>query len=170
MQPSVNHVAGRRGHKNSTDTALPLWQHPGMRHFIKEWREFRGLTQEQVADQLGLAHKASINKIEAKPDKDLPARRVERFATIFGIKPSELFISPKILGTSSHSDANDSGAGGGQPGAGGQEDMVNQLSQWIEEAADLSPELIPAARKLLRTLKAVGEPRQARPTTRVKGK
>jgi transcriptional regulator with XRE-family HTH domain len=170
MQPVVNHVAQSRCHTNSTDTALRVWQHRGMRHFVKEWREIRGLTQEQVAERLGLAHKASINKIEAKPEKDLPRGRVERLASIFGIKPDDLFSSPKNLGTSSHSADTNDVAGSGQPGFGGPENMVNQLSQWIEEAADLSPELIPAARKLLRTLKAVGEVRQAHPTHRVKGK
>jgi transcriptional regulator with XRE-family HTH domain len=34
------------------------------RHFIKEWREFRDLTQEQLADALGTT-KASISRIES---------------------------------------------------------------------------------------------------------
>lgn len=34
------------------------------RHFIKEWREFRGLTQEQLADVLNTT-KASVSRIES---------------------------------------------------------------------------------------------------------
>lgn len=34
------------------------------RHFIREWREFRGLTQEQLADQVGTT-KTSISRIES---------------------------------------------------------------------------------------------------------
>lgn len=33
------------------------------RHFIREWREFRGLTQQQLADIIG-ASKTSISRIE----------------------------------------------------------------------------------------------------------
>lgn len=33
------------------------------RHFIKEWREFRGLTQEQLAEAVGTS-KGSISRIE----------------------------------------------------------------------------------------------------------
>ena len=32
-------------------------------HFIREWREFRGLTQEQLADRLGTT-KANISRVE----------------------------------------------------------------------------------------------------------
>ncbi len=38
------------------------------RTFIREWREFRGLTQEQLADQIGTT-KTSISRIEAVPAK-----------------------------------------------------------------------------------------------------
>jgi transcriptional regulator with XRE-family HTH domain len=34
------------------------------RHFIREWREFRGLTQEELADAIGTT-KTSISRIEA---------------------------------------------------------------------------------------------------------
>jgi transcriptional regulator with XRE-family HTH domain len=34
------------------------------RHFIREWREFRGLTQERLADMLGTT-KTSISRIES---------------------------------------------------------------------------------------------------------
>lgn len=30
-------------------------QRKRLRHFIKEWREYRGLTQEQVADRIGVS-------------------------------------------------------------------------------------------------------------------
>lgn len=34
------------------------------RHFIREWREFRGLTQERLADELHTT-KASVSRIES---------------------------------------------------------------------------------------------------------
>jgi transcriptional regulator with XRE-family HTH domain len=33
------------------------------RHFIKHWREYRGLTQDQLADRLGMS-KASLSRVE----------------------------------------------------------------------------------------------------------
>ena len=37
---------------------------PRQKHFIKEWRAYRGLTQEQVADRVGTS-KVSISRIES---------------------------------------------------------------------------------------------------------
>jgi transcriptional regulator with XRE-family HTH domain len=34
------------------------------RHFVREWREFRGLTQEQLAEMLNMTS-ASISRIES---------------------------------------------------------------------------------------------------------
>jgi DNA-binding XRE family transcriptional regulator len=142
-----------------------------MRHFVKEWREHLGMTQEQVADQIGLAHKASIQKIEKNPEKDLPKRRVDRFASVFGIKPDDIFRSPYNLSINSPASSYGEGPGDSSPDSRG-ESMVQELNDWLTEAADVPVELIPAARNLLRTLKkaAVGEQRRLNPQTRVKGR
>jgi DNA-binding XRE family transcriptional regulator len=165
MQPAST-VADRHF---ATDRPLQAWQHVRMRHFVKEWREHLGMTQEQVADQIGLAHKASIQKIEKNPEKDMPKRRVERFASIFGIKPDDIFRSPNNLDKNLPTPSHDRGAGDTSPDSRG-EAMVQQLNDWLTEAADVPVELIPAARNLLRTLKkaAVGEIRRSNPPTRAK--
>ena len=36
---------------------------PGQRHHIKEWRKYRGLTQEQLAERIGIA-RSYLTKIE----------------------------------------------------------------------------------------------------------
>ena len=143
-----------------------------MPHFVKQWRELRGLTQEQLADRIGLAHKGSIQKIEKHPDRDLPQRRVEKFAEIFGITPKDIFRSPAGLRDTLPKPDTLQSVEGEQGDTGGRKNMVNELNAWIEEAADLSPDLIPAARKLLRTLKSAagGEQRPANPQTRAKGR
>jgi DNA-binding XRE family transcriptional regulator len=167
MQPAST-VADRHF---ATDRPLQAWQHVRMRHFVKEWREHLGMTQEQVADQIGLAHKASIQKIEKNPEKDLPKRRVDRFASVFGIKPDDIFRSPYNLSINSPASSYGEGPGDSSPDSRG-ESMVQELNDWLTEAADVPVELIPAARNLLRTLKkaAVGEQRRLNPQTRVKGR
>jgi transcriptional regulator with XRE-family HTH domain len=39
--------------------------HARRRHFIKEWREFRGLTQDELAEQMD-ATKAAISRVETR--------------------------------------------------------------------------------------------------------
>lgn len=56
---------------------------------IKKLREDKGLTQEQLADLMGYAHKSSINKIEMGKN-DLPQSKLIEFAKVFGVSPAEL--------------------------------------------------------------------------------
>jgi transcriptional regulator with XRE-family HTH domain len=62
------------------------------RHFIREWREFRGFTQEQLADMLGTT-KTSISRIE-----DLKQGYTQDFleacADALGIHPGVLLTRP----------------------------------------------------------------------------
>lgn len=140
-----------------------------MRHYLKEWRELRGLTQEKVADEIGLAHKGSIQKIEKHPEKDLSTRRVKTLAGVLNIGVDDLYRKPDPINDSVIAIRKDTKVGNESPDLGGQS-MVNELSQLIDEAADMPPDLIPTAVKLLRKLKAVGEPRLAHPPTRAKGR
>lgn len=43
----------------------------GQRHFIKDWRKFRGLTQEQLAERIGISrpHLSKIEKGSRKYDQ-----------------------------------------------------------------------------------------------------
>lgn len=168
MQPSSTPLLNP-GAKYATDSGLRLWQHGRMRHFVKEWREKRGITQEELARAIGLEHKSSVNKIEADREKDLSTRRVNSLAAALQLNnPQDLFRSPEIAVDMVQRRA-DNPMVGDDPTLGGQ-DMVNELEKLIEEAADVPPNLIPAARKLLRTLKAVGKPRLTHPQTPAKGR
>jgi len=157
------------GGNYATDRPLRIWQHARMRHFLKEWRELRGLTQDQVAQAIGLAHKASINKIESNPEKDLSTRRVKALASILQITPDDLYRKPHPVHDLAISTSQTVLVDNESSNTGGQQ-MVNELRAWMQEASDLPEELIPAARSMLRTLKAVGEQRRLNPQTRAKGK
>lgn len=56
---------------------------------IKMLREKKGMTQEQLAEEMGYSHKSSINKIEMGK-ADLPQSKLYQFAKIFGVAPCEL--------------------------------------------------------------------------------
>jgi transcriptional regulator with XRE-family HTH domain len=168
MQPAST-IFQPAGGYYATDRPLRIWQHARMRHFLKEWRELRGLTQEQVAEAVGLAHKASINKIESKPEKDLSTRRVKALASILQITSEDLYRKPHPIHDLSIAVSQTVLVDNESPDTGGQK-MVNELRAWMQEASDLPEDLIPAARSMLRTLKAVGEQRHSNPQTRVKGK
>jgi transcriptional regulator with XRE-family HTH domain len=58
------------------------------RHFIREWREFRGLTQEQLADAID-ATKASISRIEAMK-QGYTQDNLEAMADALGTHPGAL--------------------------------------------------------------------------------
>lgn len=42
---------------------VTIWPMPEQRHFIRKWREHRGLTQEQLAERIGM-NRAYLSKIE----------------------------------------------------------------------------------------------------------
>lgn len=57
---------------------------------IRQLREAKGLTQEDLAKALGFAHKTSISKIET--DKyDLSYNKIIAFAEVLGVTPATLF-------------------------------------------------------------------------------
>jgi len=60
------------------------------RHFIKEWRKFRNLTQEQLAERVGV-DRSYVNKIEnGKKRYDQPF--LEAAATAMGCEPADLIM------------------------------------------------------------------------------
>lgn len=60
------------------------------RHFIKEWRKHRGLTQEQLAERIGM-DKSYLSKIESgKRRYDQPF--LEAAAEILRCEPADLII------------------------------------------------------------------------------
>lgn len=65
---------------------------PLLRFFFKEWRKFRGLTQQDLADQLGLT-KATVSRIETG-DIDYGRRFLEGAADVLGTTPGRLLSGP----------------------------------------------------------------------------
>ncbi len=53
---------------------------------IKQLREDKGMTQEELAELMGYSHKSSINKIELGK-ADLPQSKLVAFAKIFDVNP-----------------------------------------------------------------------------------
>lgn len=70
-----------------------MWHHGHMakqRHFIKEWRKFRHLTQEQLAERVGY-DRSYINKIEnGKKRYDQPF--LEAAAEALQCEPADLIM------------------------------------------------------------------------------
>ncbi|MGH6875936.1 MAG: helix-turn-helix domain-containing protein [Rhizomicrobium sp.] len=62
------------------------------RHFIREWRVFRGLTQEYLAEQIG-ATKASISRIE-NFKQSYTQEILEACAEVLGTHPGVLLMRP----------------------------------------------------------------------------
>lgn len=60
------------------------------RHFIKEWRKFRGLTQEQLAERIGVAV-STISQLETmKQGYSQPT--LEALADALGCEPADLLM------------------------------------------------------------------------------
>lgn len=60
--------------------------------FLREWREYRGMTLEQVADAIE-SNKGDVSKIE-RGVKRYNEDHITRFADAFGIQPFQLYFSP----------------------------------------------------------------------------
>jgi transcriptional regulator with XRE-family HTH domain len=60
------------------------------RHFFKEWREHRGLTQEEVAGVIGMSH-ASLSRIE-NDKQDYTGAVLEALAEVYGTDPGTLLM------------------------------------------------------------------------------
>lgn len=60
------------------------------RHFIKEWRKFRGLNQEQLADRLGIS-RPQVSKWE-KHTRQPDLTELEALAEILRCEPADLLM------------------------------------------------------------------------------
>lgn len=60
------------------------------RHFIREWRKFRGMTQEQLAERIGVT-KSYVSKVEAgKRRYDQPF--LEAASEVLRCEPADLLV------------------------------------------------------------------------------
>lgn len=57
---------------------------------IRAWREFKGLTQEEVAEQMGISQSA-YSQME-KPDASLRHATIQKIADALGVLPGQLSI------------------------------------------------------------------------------
>lgn len=69
---------------------VTMWPMAKRGHFIKEWRKHRGLTQDQLADRIGM-NRAYLSKIESgKRRYDQPF--LEAAADVLRCEPADLII------------------------------------------------------------------------------
>lgn len=69
---------------------VTMWTMSKRGHYIKEWRKFRGLTQVQLAERIGI-DRAYLSKIESgKRRYDQPF--LEAAAVVFQCAPADLII------------------------------------------------------------------------------
>jgi transcriptional regulator with XRE-family HTH domain len=69
---------------------VTIWPMPKRGHYIKEWRKHRGLTQDQLAERIGM-DRAYLSKIESgKRRYDQPF--LEAAAEILQCEPADLII------------------------------------------------------------------------------
>src|SRR5581483_5537757 len=70
--------------------------HRRSRHFLKEWRDFRDISQEEAADRAGIS-RSSLSKIESGRvpyNQDL----LERLAVVYRCTPDDLIaVAPNIV-------------------------------------------------------------------------
>ena len=69
---------------------LPLTRRQGHKNFFREWREFRGLTQEQLAERITRT-KATVSRIETG-DIGYTREFLEAAADVLGTHPGILLI------------------------------------------------------------------------------
>lgn len=78
-----------------TDVILAPWHHPAMakkaqKQFIREWRKFRGLTQEQLADRMGIA-RSYVSHVE-KGNRRYDQLFLEAAAIALLCEPADLIM------------------------------------------------------------------------------
>lgn len=56
---------------------------------VKQAREAKGMTQEELAHALGYKSRSSVNKIETG-DRDVPRNQIKKIAQILGVPPISL--------------------------------------------------------------------------------
>lgn len=77
--------SGHNGRMGKSSRPIP--------HYVREWREYRGLNQKQLSERVGIGESA-VSKIEtgAKP---LMQSRLEKFRDAFGLdEVADLFRPP----------------------------------------------------------------------------
>lgn len=65
---------------------------------LKAWREYRGLTQEQLARAVGASHKSVIQKLEKGRKKGLTEEWMRRLARPLRCEPEDLLRPPPDIG------------------------------------------------------------------------
>lgn len=63
-----------------------------LRHFLKEWREVRGLTQQQLADRIDTG-KDQISRWEANK-RSMTSEVIAALGEALSIEPHQLFLDP----------------------------------------------------------------------------
>jgi transcriptional regulator with XRE-family HTH domain len=64
-----------------------------VRHYLREWREKRGLSQEQLGKLCGTTG-ATISRYE-KDERGLPLELLYKFLDVFDIQPGQFFAPPE---------------------------------------------------------------------------
>lgn len=67
-----------------------LKQKRPVRHFIRQWRKYRGLTQEQLAERIGMTHGA-IGQLE-RGEVDYTQSTLEALAYAMMCQPADLIV------------------------------------------------------------------------------
>ena len=71
---------------------------PYKRHFFKEWREFRGLTQEEAADQMGIMDRTNLSRLE-RGQAPYGQKALEAAARVYSCKPWDILnVNPLMQG------------------------------------------------------------------------
>jgi DNA-binding XRE family transcriptional regulator len=145
---------------------------PEMDHFLREWREYRELTQPKLAEMIG-AQKSQISHWETKARPLTSISWVRKICKALDIETPDLYQMPPSLmeGSSERSQMvpTADSAVDTTEGAEGLE-MFNDRVDLIDDIAELPDELIPTARKLLTRLKALGAAAGINPTKRARTK
>lgn len=58
---------------------------------LKEFRETRGISQEELSERSGLS-RTTISKIENNEEVNANIKTVAKLADVFGVAPSEIFL------------------------------------------------------------------------------
>lgn len=98
MQPHGQPVPGDKGAYCAIGATTRLWQvcRMGEKHFIKDWRKHRGLSQLQLAEAIG-RDKSYVSKIENGANRyDQPF--MEAISEVLQVHPSTLLLRAPLKG------------------------------------------------------------------------
>ena len=83
--------------KNMPDRIRPAFKKGPPRHFLREWRDYRNLTQEELAEMVGISHGA-VSQIE-RGEVGFTQRSLEAFAKALSCKSGNLIDRNPIADT-----------------------------------------------------------------------